>query len=85
MAKKKSKKPQTPKKSKPKKQKKPKRSKRSKRSRRNVQQQAQATPQRREDPFQLFMYHLVRVPWYFIKFWDWLFTLITALLVYLTK
>jgi hypothetical protein len=82
MAKKKSKKPKTPKKPKPKRQKKP---KRSKRSRRNVQSQAQVTPQRREDPFQLFMYHLVRVPWYFIKFWDWLFTLITALLVYLTK
>jgi hypothetical protein len=45
----------------------------------------QAPPQRREDPFQVFMYHLVRLPWYFIKFWDWLFTLITALIVYLTK
>ena len=39
----------------------------------------------REDPFQLFFYHVKRLPWYFIKFWDWLFTLITALIVYLTK
>lgn len=39
----------------------------------------------REDPFQLFFYHLKRLPWYFIKFWDWIFTLITALIVYLTR
>jgi hypothetical protein len=85
MAKKKSKKPKTPKKPKPKRQKKPKRSKKSKISRRNIQPQAQQTPQGREDPFKLFMYHVVRLPWYFVKFWDWLFTLMTALLVYLTK
>lgn len=74
MAKKKSKKPKTPKKP-----------KRSRRSRRIIKQQPQVQPQRREDPFQLFMYHLVRLPWYFVKFWDWIFTLMTALLVYLTK
>jgi hypothetical protein len=39
----------------------------------------------REDPFQLFLYHFMRLPWYFIKFWDWIFTLITALFVYLTR
>ncbi len=39
----------------------------------------------REDPFQLFLYHFMRLPWYFIKFWDWIFTLITALIVYLTR
>lgn len=38
-----------------------------------------------ENPFTLFMYHLVNLPWYFIKFFDWLFTLITAGLVVLTK
>jgi hypothetical protein len=38
-----------------------------------------------ENPFSLVMYHFVRIPWYTIKSFDWLFTLITALLVYLTK
>jgi hypothetical protein len=38
-----------------------------------------------KDPFKLFMYHFVRLPWYFVKFWDWIFTLITALIVYLTR
>jgi hypothetical protein len=45
----------------------------------------QGKPVQREDPFQLFFYHVKRLPWYFIKFWDWLFTLITALIVYLTR
>lgn len=44
-----------------------------------------AKPVQREDPLQLFLYHLKRLPWYFIKFWDWIFTLITALIVYLTR
>jgi hypothetical protein len=79
MAKKKSKKLKTPKKPKTKRSKKPKRSKR------NIIPTTTVQPQRREDPFKLFMYHVVRLPWYFVKFWDWLFTLITALLVYLTK
>ncbi len=37
-----------------------------------------------EDPFTVVAYHFVRIPWYTIKFFDWLFTLFTALLVYLT-
>jgi hypothetical protein len=73
-----------------KKQKKPKKSNKSKTSKKSIkpqpkQQPQPQQPQRREDPFKLFMYHVVRLPWYFVKFWDWLFTLITALLVYLTK
>jgi hypothetical protein len=76
MAKKKSKKPKTPKKPK---------TKKSKKSKSKPKRPIQVQPQRREDPFQLFMYHLVRLPWYFVKFWDWIFTLFTALLVYLTK
>jgi hypothetical protein len=75
MATKKSKTPKTPKKPK---------TKRSK-SKPKPKKPIPIKPQRREDPFQLFMYHLARLPWYFVKFWDWLFTLITALLVYLTK
>ena len=64
-----------------------KRAKKPKRSRVNPIQptQANSPAEPREDPFKVFMYHLVRLPWYFIKFWDWLFTLITALIVYLTK
>jgi hypothetical protein len=50
-----------------------------------VQVKPAAKPVQREDPFQLFFYHVKRLPWYFIKFWDWLFTLITALIVYLTR
>ena len=38
-----------------------------------------------QNPFKLVMYHLVRIPWYIIKTFDWLFTLFTALLVYLSK
>ena len=38
-----------------------------------------------ENPFTLIMYHFVRIPWYIVKTFDWLFTLFTALLVYLTK
>ena len=38
-----------------------------------------------QDPFALIMYHFVRIPWYVIKTFDWLFTVITAILVYLTK
>lgn len=38
-----------------------------------------------DNPFQLVMYHVVRIPWYIVKTFDWLFTLFTALLVYLTK
>lgn len=68
-----------------KKQKKPKKSNKSKKSIKPQPKQQPQQPQRREDPFKLFMYHVVRLPWYFVKFWDWLFTLITALLVYLTK
>ena len=68
-----------------KKQKKPKKSNKTKKSIKPQPKQQPQQPQRREDPFKLFMYHVVRLPWYFVKFWDWLFTLITALLVYLTK
>jgi hypothetical protein len=38
-----------------------------------------------ENPLVLVMYHLSRLPWYTIKFFDWLFTLITAILVYIIR
>ena len=38
-----------------------------------------------QNPFALVMYHFVRIPWYIIKTFDWLFTVFTAILVYLTK
>ena len=34
------------------------------------------------NPFTTVMYHFVRIPWYFVKFFDWLFTLITAMIVW---
>ncbi len=38
-----------------------------------------------DNPFTLVMYHLANLPWYFIKFWDWFFTFITAILVFITR
>lgn len=38
-----------------------------------------------ENPLKIVLYHLANLPWYFIKFWDWVFTVITALLVFITK
>ncbi len=64
-----------------------------KKSKKSVKAKAKATPKGKpttesqipKDPFKLFIYHFVRLPWYFVKFWDWIFTLITALIVYLTR
>ena len=49
------------------------------------QQAVAAPPPSTQNPFKLVMYHLVRIPWYIVKTFDWLFTLFTALLVYLSK
>lgn len=55
---------------------------RSKKTRRGVKPSVKPANQ---NPFSLVMYHFVRIPWYIIKSFDWLFTVITAILVYLTK
>ena len=49
------------------------------------QQTKEEQPPGTENPFKLVMYHLVRIPWYIVKTFDWMFTLFTALLVYLSK
>ncbi len=65
-----------------------KKSKRSKKTRPSRNTRRQVKPAARsanQNPFSLVMYHFVRIPWYIIKTFDWLFTVFTAILVYLTK
>jgi hypothetical protein len=38
-----------------------------------------------KNPLTIVTYHLSKIPWYTIKFFDWFFTLITAILVYIIR
>ena len=61
------------------------RSRRSRSRRSTLKPTAADKPPGSDNPFKLVMYHVVRIPWYIVKTFDWLFTLFTALLVYLSK